>query len=86
MLFRSDGGLLISSLEALGIGFAAKIATHLPIPTGVGLKDSQFGRVVGYGRNRLRYGKTAVPLWEKAVVICSLLFIPKLHSYEHICS
>jgi hypothetical protein len=35
---------------ALGVGPALEKATHLPIPTGHGLEDAQFGRVVGNGR------------------------------------
>ncbi|MBM3408228.1 MAG: hypothetical protein FJY25_13010 [Betaproteobacteria bacterium] len=40
LLGRADRGLLVRSLEALGIGPALDEAADLPIPAGVGLEDA----------------------------------------------
>jgi len=61
VLGLADRGLLVRSLEALGIGPALDEAADLPIPAGVGLEDAQFRGVVGDGRDRRQYGQCAVP-------------------------
>ena len=61
MLGLADGRLLARGLEALGIGPAPQKASDLPIPAGMGLKDSQLGGVVGYGRDCGQDGQSAVP-------------------------
>ena len=50
MLGLADGRLLVCGLETLRVSLATQIATHLPIPTGIGLEDPQLGGVVGYWR------------------------------------
>ena len=50
MLGLADGRLLVCGLETLRIGLATQVTTHLPIPAGIVLEDSQLGGVVGYWR------------------------------------
>ena len=61
VLGLTDGRLLVRGLEALGIGPAPQEASHLPIPAGIRLEDSQLGWVVGYGRDCGQDGQSAVP-------------------------
>ena len=58
---RADGRLLVGCLEALRMSPAFKKTTHLPIPAGIGLENSQLTWVVGNRRNRLKNGQCAVP-------------------------
>ena len=49
LLGLMDCGLLVRGLKTLGVGLALEEAAHLPISAGIGLEDTQFGRVVGNG-------------------------------------
>lgn len=79
LLGLTDGCGLVGGFEALCVGLAPQITTHLPITAGEGLKDSQLGRVVGYGCDRLWYGQSAVPCWQVVGVVCCCALLKNLH-------
>lgn len=82
VLGLTDCGLLVRSLEALGVGLALEETAHLPIPAGVGLEDAQFGRVVGNGRDGRRDGQSAVLCWLVVGVVCCRLPIAQVHTHS----
>ncbi len=80
LLGLTDSRLFVRGLQALRVGLALEITTHLPIPAGVGLEDTQLAGVVSNGRDGRQYGQSAVTWREIVGVICCLLPCQILHS------
>ena len=61
LLGLTDSRLLVGGLEALCVGPAFEETPHLPIPAGIGQKNTQLCGIVGNGRDRRQDGQCAVP-------------------------
>jgi hypothetical protein len=80
LLGLTDGRLLVCGLQALRVGLALEITTHLPVPAGVGQEYAKLAGVVGNGGDGRQYGQCAVTWREVVGVICCLLPCQILHS------
>ena len=82
LLGLMNGRLLVRGLEALCVGLALEETAHLPISAGVAFEDSQFGRIVGNGRDCGQDGKSAMPCWKELAVICRYFPLVCVHKYS----